>query len=110
MTARRRVVITVIGAVTPIGTGRDALWDGLQAGRSAVRTLTRFDPSPFRSHNAAQVDDFTPSDHLDAKRSKRLDRFGQFVDRLALRILQFPGQADDAWCSDGHRFIIAHHP
>ncbi|MBI3789538.1 MAG: beta-ketoacyl-ACP synthase II [Gemmatimonadetes bacterium] len=78
MTARRRVVITGIGAVTPIGTGRDALWAGLQARKSAVRTLTRFDPSPFRSHNAAQVDDFSAADHLDQKRAKRLDRFGQF--------------------------------
>ena len=75
---RRRVVITGIGAITPIGiTGRN-LWDGVRAERSAVRSLTRFDPSIFRSHNAAEVNDFVPSDHLEAKRSKRLDRFGQF--------------------------------
>jgi 3-oxoacyl-[acyl-carrier-protein] synthase II len=40
--------------------------------------MTRFDPSIFRSHNAAEVDDFRPDDHIDAKRAKRLDRFGQF--------------------------------
>jgi 3-oxoacyl-[acyl-carrier-protein] synthase II len=75
---RRRVVITGIGAITPIGiTGRN-LWDGVRAERSAVRSLTRFDPSIFRSHNAAEVNDFVPSDHLEAKRAKRLDRFGQF--------------------------------
>ena len=75
---RRRVVVTGIGAITPIGiTGRN-LWDGVRAERSAVRSLTRFDPSIFRSHNAAEVNDFVPSDHLDAKRAKRLDRFGQF--------------------------------
>lgn len=78
MTARRRVVITGIGAVTPIGTTKEGLWAGLQAQRSAVRTLTRFDPSPFRSHNAAEVPDFRAGDHLDARRAKRLDRFGQF--------------------------------
>jgi 3-oxoacyl-[acyl-carrier-protein] synthase II len=43
-----------------------------------VRSLTRFDPSIFRSHNAAEVDDFVATDHLEAKRAKRLDRFGQF--------------------------------
>lgn len=75
---RRRVVITGIGAITPIGTTRDGLWDGLQRQRSAVTSLTRFDPSPFRSHNAAEVNDFVPTDHLDRKRAKRLDRFGQF--------------------------------
>ena len=75
---RRRVVITGIGAITPIGTTRDGLWDGLQRQRSAVTSLTRFDPSPFRSHNAAEVNDFVPADHLDHKRAKRLDRFGQF--------------------------------
>ena len=53
MTNSRRVVITGIGAVTPIGTGVDGLWRGLEARRSVVRTVTRFDPSPFRSHIAA---------------------------------------------------------
>ena len=87
MQQRRRVVITGIGAITPIGTGRAALWDGIVRERSAVRSLTRFDPSIFRSHNAAQVDDFVPTDHLEAKRAKRLDRFGQFsvaASRLAI--------------------------
>jgi 3-oxoacyl-[acyl-carrier-protein] synthase II len=54
------------------------LWSGLQRQRSAVRALTRFDPSPFRSHNAAEVNDFVAADHLDNKRAKRLDRFAQF--------------------------------
>jgi 3-oxoacyl-[acyl-carrier-protein] synthase II len=75
---RRRVVITGIGAVTPIGLTREGLWNGLRRQRSAVRTITRFDPSIFRSHNAAEVDDFVPGDHMEAKRAKRLDRFGHF--------------------------------
>ena len=75
---RRRVVVTGIGAITPIGITGRSLWDGVRAERSAVRSLTRFDPSVFRSHNAAEVNDFVPSDHLDAKRARRLDRFGQF--------------------------------
>jgi 3-oxoacyl-[acyl-carrier-protein] synthase II len=76
---RRRVVITGIGAVTPIGLAKEGLWAGLRAERSAVRQLTRFDPSPFRSHCAAEVGDFVPTDHIEAKRAKRLDRFGQFT-------------------------------
>ena len=75
---RRRVVVTGIGAITPIGITGRSLWEGVRAERSAVRSLTRFDPSIFRSHNAAEVNDFVPADHLEAKRAKRLDRFGQF--------------------------------
>ena len=75
----RRVVITGVGAVTPIGTGADGLWVGLAARRSAVRELTRFDPTPFRSRIAAEITDFRPQDHLDAKRAKRLDRFSQLA-------------------------------
>ena len=74
----RRVAITGIGAITPVGTGRVNFWNGIRAERSAVRSMTRFDPSIFRSHNAAEVDDFRPDDHIEAKRAKRLDRFGQF--------------------------------
>jgi len=71
-------VITGIGPITPIGTARDSFWDGLQQQRSAVRSITRFDPSEFRSHNAAEINDFVVTDHLEAKRAKRLDRFAQF--------------------------------
>jgi 3-oxoacyl-[acyl-carrier-protein] synthase II len=83
----RRVAVTGIGVVCPIGIAREGLWQGLQASRSAVRTITRFDPSIFRSHNAAQIDDFQPNDFLEARRAKRLDRFGHFAvasARLAL--------------------------
>ena len=83
----RRVVITGIGAITPIGTGVERLWAGLGAARSVVGPVTRFDPSPFRSRIAAEVPDFRPGDFLEAKRSKRLDRYGQFsiaAARLAL--------------------------
>src|SRR3989442_2211257 len=75
----RRVVITGVGAVTPIGTAVEGLWAGLVARRSAVRELTRFDPTPFRSRIAAEIPDFRPLDHLDAKRAKRLDRFSQLA-------------------------------
>jgi len=76
--SKRRVVITGIGPITPIGTTRDGFWSGLQQQKSAVRSISRFDPSEFRSHNAAEINDFVPTDHLDNKRSKRLDRFAQF--------------------------------
>jgi 3-oxoacyl-[acyl-carrier-protein] synthase II len=75
---RRRVAITGIGAITPIGLTREGLWDGLRAERSAVRAISRFDPSIFRSHIAAEVNDFVAADHMETKRAKRLDRFGQF--------------------------------
>ena len=79
MTIPRRVVVTGIGCVTPIGTGADGLWDGLRARRSAVRTITRFDPTPFRSRIAAEIPDFRPEDVLDARRARRYDRFSQFA-------------------------------
>jgi len=79
VTGARRVVVTGIGCVTPIGTGVDGLWQGLQARRSAVRTISRFDPTPFRSRIAAEIPDFRPQDHLDARRARRYDRFSQLA-------------------------------
>jgi 3-oxoacyl-[acyl-carrier-protein] synthase II len=73
----RRVVITGIGCVTPVGTGVEDLWAGLQARRSAVREISRFDPAPFRSRIAAEIPDFRPLDHLDVKQARRFDRFSQ---------------------------------
>ena len=73
----RRAVITGLGPVTPIGIGKEAFWDGLVAGRSAVRRITRFDASVLRSQIAAEVD-FDPVPFFDARTLKRLDRFSQF--------------------------------
>jgi len=76
---RRRVAITGIGAITPIGLTSTGLLDGLRARRSAVRSVSRFDPAPFRSRNAAEVSGYVPADHLDSRRARRLDRFAQFA-------------------------------
>jgi 3-oxoacyl-[acyl-carrier-protein] synthase II len=74
----RRVVVTGIGAITPIGSERTGLWDGVLRGTSAVARVTRFDPSSFRSQIAAEVADFSPSSNIDAKQARRLDRFSLF--------------------------------
>ena len=87
MTAVAGAVITGIGAVTPIGTGVTGLWEGIRARRSAVRAVTRFDTTPFRTRIAAEVPDFRPQDFVEERRVKRLDRCSQFAlaaSRLAL--------------------------
>jgi 3-oxoacyl-[acyl-carrier-protein] synthase II len=83
----RRVVITGIGAVTPIGLGVEGLWEGLRRRHSAIRAITRFDPSVFKSRIAGEVDGFHPTDHIEERRARRLDRYSQFsiaATRMAL--------------------------
>ncbi len=89
--AHRRVAITGVGAITPIGITVDGLWAGLRAQRSAVTVVTRFDPSPFRSRIAAEVRDFEPADFMERRRAKRLDRFGQFAVAAARMALEDAG-------------------
>ncbi|HEX6669637.1 MAG TPA: beta-ketoacyl-ACP synthase II, partial [Gemmatimonadales bacterium] len=76
---RRRVVVTGIGAVTPIGLGVEGLWGGLRDRRSAIRAISRFDPSAFKSRIAGEVDGFHPTDHIEERRARRLDRYSQFT-------------------------------
>ncbi|MBI2123027.1 MAG: beta-ketoacyl-ACP synthase II [Armatimonadetes bacterium] len=78
MGEHRRVVVTGIGAITPIGSSSAGLLAGIRSARSAVDRITRFDASPFNSRIAAEVRDFDPLQYLDAKRARRLDRFAQF--------------------------------
>jgi len=74
-----RVFITGIGAITPIGTGRHDLWQGVLAGKRAVQRVDRFDATPFRSQVAGQVNGFDPVAHLQRKQAQRTDRFSQFA-------------------------------
>lgn len=78
MIDRRRVAVTGIGAITPIGVTATGLWCGLKRERSAVDIIKLFDPSPFRSHTGAEVRDFVPGDHVEAKRLKRMNRYAVF--------------------------------
>jgi 3-oxoacyl-[acyl-carrier-protein] synthase II len=76
--ARRRVVVTGIGPVTPVGIGVDDFWTGLVNGRNGVRTITRFPIDDLPVTVAGEVDGFEPSDFLDLKETRRTDRFTQF--------------------------------
>lgn len=73
-----RAVVTGLGAVTPLGIGVDAFWDGMIAGRSGVREIQGFDASNLDVKIAGEVPGFVPSDHMDAKKARRMDRFAQF--------------------------------
>jgi 3-oxoacyl-[acyl-carrier-protein] synthase II len=75
---RSRVWITGMGIITAAGTGLEAFRAGLRAGKSPVKRIDRFDPSPFRSQVAAQVDDFDPLAWMPPKTARQLDRFSQF--------------------------------
>ena len=75
---KRRVVVTGIGLVTPLGTGTDKTWKNLIDGKSGVGPITRFDASGMRSQIAAEVTDFDVLDHFDKKSAKHLDYFVQY--------------------------------
>jgi 3-oxoacyl-[acyl-carrier-protein] synthase II len=75
----RRVVITGVGAVTPIGNTAPAFWEGLVAGRSGAAPITLFDASSFSTTFACEVKGYDPLDHIDRKLAQRLDRFAQFA-------------------------------
>ncbi|MCB0319533.1 MAG: beta-ketoacyl-ACP synthase II [Bdellovibrionales bacterium] len=75
----RRVVITGIGAVSPLGLSAEETWAGALAGRSGAGKITRFDATPFATHFAAEVKDFDPSAIIPSKEIKKLDLFSQFA-------------------------------
>lgn len=74
-----RVVVTGVGAVSPLGIGVDALWTGLTEGRSGIAPIEHFDTSNLEVKIAGEVNGFTPRDFMDFKAAKRMDRFAQFA-------------------------------
>ena len=68
-----------MGAVTPIGTGKDAFWQAMLAGKSGISTITRFDASDYNTKIAGEVKDFDPTLYMDKKEAKRMDRSTQFA-------------------------------
>jgi len=88
---KKRVVITGLGAVSPLGNDVDELWDGLMAGRSGIGAITRFDVSEFPVRFAGEVRDFDPTKWIAPKEVKKLDRFLQFGVAAALMAVEDSG-------------------
>lgn len=75
----RRVVVTGLGAITPLGSSVQLFWDGLVSARSGIRSITRFDASPFDVRFGGECADFEPEKHIHARLIKRMDRFAQMA-------------------------------
>ncbi|MBS3874102.1 MAG: beta-ketoacyl-ACP synthase II [Firmicutes bacterium] len=92
----RRVVITGLGVVSPIGIGHHDFWEALLAGQSGVAKITRFDATDFATQIAAEVKNFDPAAYMDKKEAKRMDRFAQFAVAAAGLALKDAGIAVSA--------------
>ena len=77
--ANRRVVVTGLGALTPIGNSVPAFWDAMMRGESGAGPITYFDPSNLRCQFACEIKDFDVTDYMDAKEARRMDRFSQYA-------------------------------
>jgi 3-oxoacyl-[acyl-carrier-protein] synthase II len=76
---KRRVVVTGVGMVTPLGIGVEKSWKNLLAGKSGIRRITHFDSSQFPTQIAGEVEGFNPEDYIQIKEIKKMDRFIQFA-------------------------------
>ncbi|MFT6394711.1 MAG: 3-oxoacyl-[acyl-carrier-protein] synthase II [Methylophilaceae bacterium] len=76
--SKRRVVITGLGVVSPVGTGVSTAWKNLIAGKSGITRITKFDPSNFPCQIAGEVNDFNVEDFISAKEARRMDTFIQY--------------------------------
>ncbi|MTV47670.1 beta-ketoacyl-ACP synthase II [Heliobacillus mobilis] len=76
---KKRVVITGVGVVSPVGTGKEKFWDSLTSGVSGIGPVTRFDATDLPTRVAAEVKDFDPTKFLDRKEARRMDRFAQYA-------------------------------
>jgi 3-oxoacyl-[acyl-carrier-protein] synthase II len=79
----KRVVVTGIGALTPIGNNADEYWQGLSKGVSGAAPITRFDADKFKTRFACEIKDYEPLDHFDRKEARKMDLFTQFAHIVA---------------------------
>ena len=72
---RKRIVITGLSAITPLGTNLESSWEALLAGKSGIGRISQFDSTEFPTHIAGEVKDFTPEEFIPAKQCRKMDRF-----------------------------------
>lgn len=96
----RRVVITGMGAVTPIGNNVEAFWQGIKAGKCGVDKVTHFDASEFKTQIAGEVKDFDPTEFIEKKEARKMDRYTQLAFVAASEAVASSGldmEKEDPW-------------
>ena len=87
----RRVVVTGLGAVTPIGNNVDDFWAAVKAGKIGFDHITKFDTTDYKCHIAAELKDFNPQDFMDRKAAKRMEQFSQYAVAAAKQAIDDSG-------------------
>lgn len=87
----RRVVITGMGAITPIGKTVESFWDGIKKGECGIDKITHFDTTNFKVKLAAEIKEYDPEEYFDKKQAKRLDKFSQYAIIAAKEALKDSG-------------------
>uniref|UniRef100_UPI00405629EE beta-ketoacyl-ACP synthase II n=1 Tax=Acetatifactor sp. TaxID=1872090 RepID=UPI00405629EE len=88
---KRRVVVTGMGAVTPIGNNIEEFWSSIKAGKVGIGEITKFDTSDYKVKIAAEVKDFNPADYMDFKAAKRMEPFSQYAIAAAVQAFEQAG-------------------
>jgi 3-oxoacyl-[acyl-carrier-protein] synthase II len=103
MNGRRRVVVTGVGAVTPLGNDAETFWENLTAGKSGAAPIQQFDPAGFAVHFACELKDFEPTNWIEHRKARKLDRFAQMIVAAARMAESDSGieiePETDAWAS-----------
>ena len=84
----KRVVITGVGLITPLGTGKDKTWKRLLDGECGIDKITAFDSTEYPVHIAGEVNDFNPEDYIEKKELKKIGRFSQFAIAASIEALK----------------------
>ena len=87
----KRVVVTGLGALTPIGNNIDEFWKNLTAGKSGIGPITKFDASLFKTQFAGEVKGFNPLDHFDRKEARKMDLYTQYAMVTSIEAMEQSG-------------------
>ena len=103
---KKRIVVTGVGPITPIGIGKQAFWDALLAGKNGIERITRFDATNYAAQIAGEVKDFDVDGYIDKKEAKRMDRYAQFAVVSAGMALKDAGIDLERWIATGSAHML----
>ena len=89
--SKRRVVVTGLGAVTPVGNNVQTFWESVKTGKIGIGEITRFDTADFKVKLAAEVKEFDAKNYMDAKEARRMELFSQYAVAAAKEAIEDAG-------------------